>query len=128
VKEVKRLPDSEFDVMNAIWEIQGPVNSNMVMDMLDGTKKWKIQTIISLMMRLVDKGFLTTEKKGKDRLFYPEIKREEYLKFETDNFIDKFYDNSALSLVNTLYRRKNLNDKDIEELAAWLRDRGKENE
>jgi len=118
---MKKLPEAEFEVMKAVWETPVPMNVNSVANRIK--KDWKIQAVISLMHRLVERGFIRTEKNGKDRLYYPLITRDEYLKFETGNFVKQYHENSLLNLVTTLYDNKGLSDNDIEELLQWAKDR-----
>ncbi|HOJ81179.1 MAG TPA: BlaI/MecI/CopY family transcriptional regulator [Clostridiales bacterium] len=123
MKDMKKLPDAEFEVMKIVWQNDPPVTANIVMEQLGKKKKWKTQTVISLMFRLVERGFLRTEKAGRERLYYPVVSREEYLKFETGNFIKQYHDNSLLNLVNTLYDDDALTDRDISELLQWIKER-----
>ena len=123
MKDMKKLPDAEFEVMKIVWQNDPPVTANIVMEQLGKKKKWKTQTVISLMLRLVERGFLRTEKAGRERLYYPVVSREEYLKFETGNFIKQYHDNSLLNLVNTLYDDDALKDGDISELLQWIKER-----
>jgi len=123
MKDMKKLPDAEFEVMKIVWQNDPPVTANIVMEQLGKKKKWKTQTVISLMLRLVERGFLRTEKAGRERLYYPVVSREEYLKFETGNFIKQYHDNSLLNLVNTLYDDDALTDRDISELLQWIKER-----
>lgn len=100
-----------------------PVTTNIIMEQLGTEKSWKAQTVISLMLRLAERGFLSTDKRGKERIYYPLISKDEYLKFETSNFMKQYHDNSFLDLVNTLYEDKALTDKDIDELLQWAKKR-----
>lgn len=124
MNKLKKLPDTEFEVMKTIWSNEPPVTTNMLMEQLGKEKGWKQQTLIVLMMRLVERGFLRTEKNGKERTYYPLVKKEQYLKFETSCFIERFHNHSIISLVNTLYDGKELKDPDLEELSDWLKKRG----
>ena len=121
---IKKLPDAEFEVMKAIWENEPPVTTNMLMEQLGNQKGWKLQTLIALLLRLVDRNFLRTEKKGKERTYFPLIDRDQYLEFETSTFIERFHDRSIVSLVNTLYTGKELKTSDLDELSKWLKERG----
>ncbi len=123
MSSMKKLPDSEFEIMKVVWENEPPITTNMVMEQLGKDKGWKAPTIISLMMRLVDRGFLRTEKKGKERTYFSLIEKEDYLNFETKNFMKFYHENSFLSFVNTLYDGKELTDDDIEELMKWTKKR-----
>lgn len=121
---LKKLPDTEFEVMKTIWDNEPPVTTNMLMEQLGKEKGWKQQTMIVLLMRLVERGFMRTEKNGKERTYYPIIDKEQYLKFETSSFIERFHNHSIVSLVNTLYDGKELKASDLEELSRWLKKRG----
>lgn len=75
------------------------------------------------MVRLVERGFLRTEKNGKERTYFPLINKEDYLKFETGDFMERFHGNSFASLITTLYEGKKIKDSDLDELTKWLKDR-----
>jgi len=121
MKKLRRLPDAEFDIMKVVWANTPPITANMIMEQHGSGAGWKVQTAISLLLRLVERGFLRTEKNGKERTYYPMVDKEEYLKFETGNFIKQFHDNSFLNLVSTMYDDQSLTEGDIEELLEWVK-------
>jgi predicted transcriptional regulator len=120
---MKKLPDAEFEVMKVVWANEPPITTHMIMEQLGNEKKWKAPTVISLLSRLVERGFLRTEKNGKERLYFPLVTKQEYLKFETGNFMKQYHENSFLSLVNALYAGKQLSDRDLEDLMNWLKEK-----
>ena len=120
---IKKLPDAEFDIMKVVWAMEQPVTTTVIREQLEIEKEWKIQTIVSLMLRLVERGFLRSEKHGKERYYYPLINREDYLKFETGNFLKQYHDSSLFNLINTLYEDEALSDSDIDELLTWAKER-----
>jgi predicted transcriptional regulator len=93
------------------------------MKALGNEREWKIQTVVTLMARLVERGFLRTEKHGKERGYYSLVKRDDYLKFETGNFMRQFHNNSFLNLVNALYGGEALSDADAAALLEWAKER-----
>lgn len=121
---IKRLPDAEFEVMKAVWNLAPPFGVNMVMEQLSAGKDWKVQTVISLMNRLVGRGFLQTEKNGNERIYYPLVSKEEYLKFETDSFVKQYHEDSVLSIFNTLYDAKKINENDIGQFLELIKRKG----
>ena len=123
--KMKKLPDAEFDIMKVVWANEPPITTSEIMRLLGFEKDWKIQTVVTLMLRLVERGFLRSEKHGKERTYYPLVNKEDYLKFETGNFIKQFHDRSFLSLVNSLYDDEALTDEDIDELVKWAKKRRK---
>ena len=121
---MKKLPDAEFEVMQVVWANEPPVTTSLVMNQLGFKKGWKIQVVVTLMLRLTERGFLRSEKHGKERTYYPLVNQDDYLKFETGNFIKQFHDNSFLNLVATLYDGQTLTEQDIAELLKWAKERG----
>jgi len=116
---MKKIPDAEFEIMQVVWANEPPITTNTIMQHLGKKKGWKAQTIISLMLRLVDRGFLRTEKNGKERTYFSLVNKEDYLSFETGNFIRQFHGNSFLNLVTSMYNGKALTDEDLDDLLKW---------
>lgn len=117
----KRLPDSEFDVMEAVWSGNGPVNTTYLMDKIGKSKGWKAPTLISFLVRLEERGFITSEKKGKERIYYANAERDVYIKHVTEWFLSTYHDNSFVNLMDSLYSNKKLSENDIDELLNWLK-------
>ncbi len=120
---MKKLPDAEFEVMKVVWANEPPMTTPIIMEQLGREKEWKIQTVVSLMLRLVERGFLRSEKHGKERTYYALVNKEDYLRFETGNFMRQFHDSSFLNLVNTLYADSALTEKDLDDLQRWVQER-----
>ncbi|HBR03386.1 MAG TPA: transcriptional regulator [Ruminiclostridium sp.] len=120
---IKKLPDTEFDIMKVVWANKPPITTNIIMQQLGNEREWKAQTVISLMLRLVERGFIRTEKNGKERTYFPLISKENYLKFETGDFMERFHGNSFASLVATLYDGNKIKDSDLDKLEKWLKEK-----
>ena len=123
MEDMKKLPDAEFDIMKVVWAHEPPITTSEIMKQLGNDKKWKIQTVVTLMLRLVERGFLRSEKHGKERTYFSLVSKEDYLKFETGNFMKQFHNNSFFNLVSTLYDDEAVTDADIDELLQWVKER-----
>lgn len=55
--------------------------------------------------------------------YFPFISKEDYLKFETGDFMERFHGNSFASLVATLYDGNKIKDSDLDHLAKWLKEK-----
>ena len=120
---MKKLPDAEFDIMKVVWANEPPITTNIIMQQLGNEREWKAQTVISLMLPLVERGFIRTEKNGKERTYFPLFSKEDYLKFETGGFMERFHGNSFASLVATLYDGNKIKDSDLDQLTKWLKEK-----
>ena len=119
---IKRLPDAEFQVMKVVWNNAPPVTTLEIMDKLDD-KDWKPQTVLTMLVRLIEKGFLKSERVGRERNYTPAIREQDYMRVETGDFMKRYSGNSVGSLVKTLYDGKNLSPEDLKELKDWLAER-----
>jgi predicted transcriptional regulator len=109
--------------MRIIWQSEPPVSTNQIIARLDASNTWKPQTVLTLLVRLIEKGFLSSEKVGKERTYAPLVSREAYLQAETGSLFDRLHGSSIFSLVNTLYDGKRLSEKEIASLRNWLEER-----
>lgn len=60
---MKRLPDSEFELMLEIWNSDKPVCALDLKDIFADTKGWAITTILTMLGRLESKGFVSKERR-----------------------------------------------------------------
>ncbi len=116
---IKRLPDSEFEIMEIVWDLNKTVTSSDIMAKILN-KKYKIPTIISYLNRLEKKGFLTSEKQGKERFYQAIVQKDEYLEFETKNFFRQYHNNSILSFMNALIESKSISSEELKNLKQKL--------
>ena len=121
-----RLPDAEFEVMQALWSCGGISVPTLVLSE-KFTKERKAQTILTLLARLETKGMISSEKVGKERIWTAHITEDEYLSFEAKNIVEKMYHGSLHGLVNAFYDGKKLSEEDASALLTWIdRKTGKE--
>ncbi len=114
-----RLPDAEFEVMQALWSCGGiSVPTLVLSEKL--TKERKAQTILTLLARLENKEMISSEKVGKERIWTAHITEDEYLSFEAKNIVDKMYHGSLHGLVNAFYDGKKLSEEDASALLTWI--------
>lgn len=120
---IKRLPDAEFAIMKVIWKNTPPMTTTQIMEKLGPGKDWKPQTVLTMLVRLIEKGFLQSERVGRERNYTPAIVEQDYMQIETGDFMKRYYGNSIGSLVKTLYDGQNLSQEDLQELKEWLKER-----
>ena len=118
-----QLPEAEFTVMQTVWNQETPIASKQVTMLLKPLRNWKHQTVSTLLTRLAEKGFLSSEKQGKERYYQPLVDREDYLSQETGRFVKDFHKNSLTGLMSALVSSEDISDGDLRDLAAWLNER-----
>ena len=120
---IKKLPDGEFEIMKTIWRSEEPVLSAVLTEKLRvllPERDWKKQTVSTMLVRLESKGFLRSQKNGKERFYFSCITEEEYLQIEAESFRERFSKDSFSGLVKALNGGERISEEDIEELQRWL--------
>lgn len=86
---IKRLPDSELEVMQAMWACNPPVSRADINDKLGSSYPIAQTTLLTLLTRLTEKGFLKAELDGQRKLFSPLVSQQEYLAAQSNRFVKK---------------------------------------
>ena len=118
-KNIKKLAQSEREIMNAIWENDTPVCVNDLFTLL-GDSEWKYTTVATFLTRLEKKGFLKREKRGERNYYSAAISYEEYLSSQTDEFIADMYGGAATEFIAGFCKNR-ISQKDYEELMNILK-------
>lgn len=119
MEKLKRLPDSELEVMLVIWNCDPPIHTGEILQQL-GNKKGNLQMVQSYLNRLVEKGFIKCDKIGRLNHYSALVDAEEYRAQEATNFLEKLYENSPTKLFATLMRNNSISDDDISEMKKIL--------
>ena len=77
-------------------------------------------TLIVLLSRLMNKGFLSARKIGRRNEYNTLVSETEYQTAQTKHFLDKIYEGSAKGLVSNLIFGDLLADEEYEELKRLL--------
>ena len=117
----KRLGDAELEIMQILWAAPQPeVTAGYILERLQKTRPWPLPTLMTVLGRLVEKGFLACRRPARNNLYTPLVGEEEYRAAESKTFLDKLYGSSFTSLVSTLYGSKVIGRDDVAELRRFL--------
>lgn len=126
MKTIKKLPQAELDVMLALWQAPGPVYRSYFDQTFQQGKNWTDSTILSLLARLTEKGFIQTTKQGNRNLYRPLVKKQDYLAVENQSFLEKLHGNSLRHLVASMADAHELSATDLDELEDLIQTLKKE--
>ena len=101
-KMIRRLPDAEQEVMQALWACQAPAARTDIEEILYKSHPMAMTTLLTLLTRLNEKGFITIEKKGRKSYYTPCVSQEEYLATQSKNFFQKLCGGNLSVFANAL--------------------------
>lgn len=117
---VPDLTNAEYELMSAIWKTEEPMSTNDIIKNLENGKDWKVTTVLTLMGKLIDKGYVRAIKTGRSYQYYVLVAKKQYQKSEGNLLLKKLYNNSIKNFIAALYEDDNLSEKDIRELREWF--------
>ena len=88
-ESMRRLPDAELEVMQAVWECEAPAARADIERILYKTHPMAMTTLLTMLTRLAEKGFVRIEKVGRSSRYLPLVRREDYLSAQSKSFVDK---------------------------------------
>lgn len=116
---MKRLPDSELEIMQAIWFFEPPVYRVDIESILKDVHPMAPTTLFTLLTRLSEKGFIRIEKNGRSAQYIPLITKQEYLAAQSKRFIDLLCGGSISTFASALCD-SGISQEDLEELRVLL--------
>ncbi len=120
MKKIKRLPDSELEVMLLIWQSTEPIHTGEILQRLKDSRECNLQMVQSALNRLTGKGFIKCNKLGRLNYYSSLVDKELYLEQETDSFIQRLYHNSPAKLVTKLLSKQSMSKAEIYEIKRLL--------
>lgn len=114
---VRQVSDFELELMRIIWEHGGVALYAEIVENLE--KKGMVttkNTIISLLLRLIEKGFLKTNKIGRRNQYTALVSEAEYQSAQTKAFLEKVYEGDARELISTLIQKDLISADEYEDL------------
>lgn len=123
---MKRLPDSELELMMIIWDAGRGITRNEIEERLPQDRRLSATTILSFLSRLQEKGFVCIRKEGRNNVYEPLIRKEDYLRQESRSIWKRLYQNSVGNFMTALCQEDELTEHDLDELQEFLDRKRKE--
>lgn len=100
----KRLKDSEWIILRALWGKE-PMDLKELIACVQAQRpeiKWDYKTYHSFLRILIEKGFVSAEKLGKNNLYRAAITEQQALSYETDSLVSRrsYYGSVSSLMVN----------------------------
>lgn len=115
-----RLSEAEWKVMSLLWQ-ESPQTMMQITNHFKATTGWTKHTVMTFLRRMEEKGAVHHEDGERAKLYYPDVVREEAVRQETEEFLEKVFDGRIGLMLNTMVERKALSKDEIAEMYEILR-------
>lgn len=114
-----KLPDAELEVMQILWRCEAPVARARVEAEMAKLRPMAQTTLLTLLTRLADKGFVRIEKQGRSSFYTPLVSQADYQARQSKRFVDQLFGGSMSAFASAL-TASGLSKEDLEELRKML--------
>jgi BlaI family penicillinase repressor len=123
--EPVKLGDRELDIMQALWELRQATVSDIHQRLVDSGHQVAYTTVQTMLNRLVGKGLVRHEKKGRAFLYQPVMKEPAAAKVAVRRVIDRFFGGDATALASHLVEGP-ISSRDLDRIQTLIDQRRQE--
>ena len=113
------ISSAEWEVMRVLWA-KGQATSSEIIAILSKKLDWSASTVKTLIGRLADKGYLTSQRQGRGFIYQASLEEDE-ANFQA---LEAVFDNSCLTnhsdLLGHLMEKTPMTQADVDKLQALL--------
>jgi BlaI family transcriptional regulator, penicillinase repressor len=108
------LTNAEEQIMKLLWRLDKAFIRELLNEFPD--PKPAPTTVITLLKRMIDKGFVSYKIYGNSREYYPLVKKTEYFSEHLNGLINDFFNNSTAQFASFFANETDMNKKELQEL------------
>lgn len=123
--ESRSLTRAEAEIMRILWQLGKAFIKDILAQMDD--PKPAYTTVATFVRILEKKGVVAHTIYGNTHRYYPLITEQEYRKYEVQQLVENYFDNSVTNLVSFFMSDNTLKSSDLDELAAFIEKNKKKN-
>ncbi|MBR1466493.1 MAG: BlaI/MecI/CopY family transcriptional regulator [Bacteroidaceae bacterium] len=121
MKDKKQLTKAETQVMNILWSL--PESKGYSSEIISKFPEPKpaLTTLLTFLKILKDKGFVTSEKRGKSQLFCAAVEKEEYTRSFMKEVKNTFFGGSLKSMFSFFAQNEDVSEEDLKEIMELIK-------
>ena len=108
------LTTAEEQIMKLLWRLERAFIRDLLNEFPD--PKPASTTVLTLLKRMIDKGFVSYKLFGNSREYYPLIKKSDYFSDHINGLIKDFFNNSTAQFASFFANETNMNQDELKEL------------
>ena len=108
------LTNAEEQIMKLLWKM----NKAFIRDLLGEfpDPKPAPTTVITLLKRMIEKGFVSYRQCGNSREYYPLVKKSDYFSKHINGLIKEFFNNSTSQFASFFTNETDMSPEELKEL------------
>lgn len=112
------LTNAEEQIMHLLWKLERAFFRDILKEFPD--PKPAPTTVMTLLKRMIDKGFVGFKQFGNSREYFPLIRKTDYLTDQFKGFIKDFFNNSNAQFASFFTNENQLSQSELKELRDMI--------
>jgi predicted transcriptional regulator len=108
------LTNAEEQVMKLLWKLDKAFIRDLLNEFPD--PKPASTTVLTLLKRMIDKGFVSYKQYGNSREYYPLIRKADYFSDHINELIKDFFNNSTTQFASFFTNETEMSAEELKEL------------
>jgi BlaI family penicillinase repressor len=123
---IRELTKAEEEIMRVLWQLKKGFVKDVLAELpgsddSDAPSAKPAYNTVSTIIRILEKkGLVGYTAYGKTHEYYPLITEEEYRRFQTEQLMSNYFDNSLKKLVSFFVSEKNISLSEADEIINLL--------
>lgn len=109
-----KLTNAEEQIMKYLWGLKKAYMKNILDQYPD--PKPATTTVVTLLKRMIEKGYVAYNQHGNNREYYPLIKKTDYFSEHLSGLIKDFFNDSTSQFASFFATETKLNEKELYDL------------
>ena len=120
-KTLTPLGETEMEVLRHVWQLKSATVAQVQKRILT-SRQVAYTTIMTVMKKLSDKGYLSYEKDGATYVYSAARSQEDVQQSLITNLIDQAFEGSSAALIQTLVKKEALSEKERQNILKLIED------
>ena len=120
---IRELTKAEEEIMRVLWQLRKGFVKDVLAELPESgatPAKPAYNTVSTIIRILEKKGMVGYTAYGKTHEYYPLITEEQYRRFQTEQLMANYFDNSLKKLVSFFVQDKNISLNEADEIIKLL--------
>nr|WP_321248199.1 BlaI/MecI/CopY family transcriptional regulator [uncultured Psychroserpens sp.] len=119
--DIKQLNKTELQIMKYLWILKKGFMKDIVEQFPEPRPAYT--TISTLLKRMCDKDYISFERLGRDKQYYPVLKKNDYFSKQVNGMITHFFNDSKSQFASFFTKNADLSMQELEELQELLQEK-----
>ena len=120
MKSTPRISDTEWEIMRIVWAQHPIAAADIIARLAAADASWHPKTARTLLARLVEKGALDYEERGRAYVYTPRVTEDDCIAAASGSFVERVFGGALKPMLAHFIEQRRLTKEEMDELRSLL--------